>query len=80
MKTNEEMLDAVRKDRPEQIINKVTKFRLNKYGFYDVKVDMEEDFFETKILYVHRILPYPISEYVKLSDKEQMQYRWNNLF
>jgi hypothetical protein len=78
--TNKEMLMKIREDRPLQKINKVISFEKNVYGFYDVNVDMEVVFslFEsstTKIKHVHMKLPYPFSEYEKLSEILQLNYR-----
>ena len=75
--TNEEMLLKIREDRPKQVINDVLSFNENKYGFYDVQVDMESMFLETKILHTHFKLPYPQSGYEKLSKKEQLDWRWD---
>jgi len=76
--TQEEMLEKVRMDRPTQVINEVISFKENEYGFYDVKVDMETMFFESKILHAKHTLPYPMSEYEKLSEKDQFEWRFNN--
>jgi hypothetical protein len=76
--TQEEMLEKIRQDRPTQVIHEVILFKENEYGFYDVKVDMETMFFETKILHAKHTLPYPMSEYEKLSEKEQFEWRFNN--
>lgn len=45
---------------------------------YDVKVDMESMFFDTKIKHSKATLPYPFSEYEKLSEKDQFEWRFNN--
>jgi hypothetical protein len=74
----EEMLEKIRQDRPTQVINEVISFKENEYGFYDVKVDMETMFFESKILHAKHTLPYPTSEYEKLSEKDQFEWRFNN--
>jgi hypothetical protein len=65
-------------DRTTQVINEVISFKENGHGFYDVKVDMESMFFDTKILHIKCTLPYPISEYEKLTEKEQFEWRMNN--
>ena len=75
---NEEMLEKIRLDRPNQVIHEVISFKENGYGFYDVKVDMESMFFDTKIKHSKAILPYPFSEYEKLSEKDQFEWRFNN--
>jgi hypothetical protein len=77
---NEEMLEKIRQDRPKQVIHEVISFKQNEYGFYDVKVDMETMFFESKIKHTRVTLPYPFSEYEKLSEKEQFDWRWRDKF
>jgi hypothetical protein len=76
--SNEEILEKIRQDRPTQVIHEVISFKENEYGFYDVKVDMETMFFESKILHAKHTLPYPTSEYEKLSEKDQFEWRFNN--
>jgi len=76
--SNEEMLELVRADRPSQVINEVLSFEKNKYGFYNVKVDMESMFFNTKILHTQAILPYPALKYAQLSEDYQFDWRWDN--
>ena len=76
---NDEMLIKIRQDRPDQVIHEVLDVKENSYGFYNVKVDMETYFFETKIRHCHTTLPYPIAEYEKLSSIEQLEYRWENM-
>jgi hypothetical protein len=73
----EEMLEKIRLDRPTQVITEVISVKENEYGFYDVKVNMESMFFDTK-LNEKCTLPYPFSEYEKLTEKEQFDWRWNN--
>lgn len=73
----EEILEKIRLDRSTQVINEVISFKENGYGFYDVKVDMESMFFGTKILHTKCTLPYPSSEYEKLTGKEQLEWRMN---
>lgn len=75
---NARMLDAIRAERPDQIIHKVIDFKKNDYGFYNVKVDMENNFFNYFVMHVHAILPYPIEDYRKLSEHEQTNWRLNN--
>ena len=74
--SKEQMLENLRKERPEQVINEVLSFEKNKYGFYDVVVDMEHQFLETRIKHVHQRLPYPYREYEKLSEEKQIAWRW----
>lgn len=77
--TNEEVLEKLRLERPSQVIHEVTSFKKNNYGFYDVSVNMETMFLETKILHHKTSLPYPMTEYLKLSELEQLEWRWNNV-
>jgi len=79
MKNNDEMLEAIRKDRPGQVINKVLGFKLNEHGFYNVKVDMESMFFDTRVLHTHTILPYPSKAYENLSKEYQSDWRFENI-
>ena len=79
VKTNEEMLDLIRKDRPDRVIHSVEKFWKNSLGFYTVSVDMESMFFETLVRHTHVDLPYPRSGYAKLDDKTQMAFRWGEI-
>ena len=64
MGSNEEILEKLRLDRPNQIIHEVLSFEKNEYGFYNVRVDMETMFFETKIKHHKQVLPYPFSDYM----------------
>ena len=73
--TNEEMLNLIRKERSNQVINEVISFKKNDYGFYDVLVDMETNFFEVFIKHVKMTLPYPLEDYLKLSKEEELKYR-----
>lgn len=83
--TNEEMLKNVREDRPEQTIHKVLDFKQNAHGFYDVLVDMQKDAIDLDwmefplIKHVKIRIPYPLSEYNKLSKEEQLDYRWKSI-
>lgn len=74
--SNEEMLEKIRLERPKQVIHEVISFSKNEYGFYDVMVDMQQKVFQTTILHVKAKLPYPYSEFKKLSEKEQFEWRF----
>lgn len=74
--TNDEMLELLRKERPNQVIHEVISFKKNDYGFYDVEVDMESMFLETKVLHTKCRLPYPYKSYEKMSEKKKMDWRW----
>lgn len=73
----EEILNNIRLERPDQVINKIISIEKNNYGFYNVKVDMEGHFFETTISSIKITLPYPNSEYLKLSKEEKFKWRIN---
>jgi regulatory protein YycI of two-component signal transduction system YycFG len=66
--TNERMLELIRLDQPWQVINEVKSFTLNKYGYYEVEVDMEGHFFKTKIQHVRTTLPYPYLTHQKIKE------------
>jgi hypothetical protein len=80
--TNEQMLENIRKDRPNRIIHEVLDFKENNLGFYDVLVDMQQDGVDLEwmqfptIRHVKSRIPYPLSEYNKLSMQQQLDYRW----
>ena len=74
----DELLVKLRLERPEQVIHEVLSFKKNKHGFYNVDVNMETMFFKTKIKNTHITLPYPCSEYEKLTEGEQFNWRWEN--
>ncbi len=70
-----DMLEKIRIDRPDLVIHEVIAIKQNKFGFFDVRVDMESYFFDTKINHSRATLPYPYSDYEKLSDTNQKE--WN---
>jgi hypothetical protein len=72
--SNEIMLEKIREDRPNQVINEVISFKENQHGFYEVEVDMQTMFFDTKILHTRTVLPYPLSKYHELCDKLQCYF------
>lgn len=63
-----EMLNLIRLDRPEQVINEVLEITENPQGYYDVKVDMQTRMFGTTILHSQYTIPYPISKYREMSN------------
>ncbi len=72
--SKEELLELLRKDRPNQVIHEVTDFKehpLSKYGVeYEVSVIMQVDMLGTKIKRVHMGgLPYPLKPYNDLLKK-----------
>jgi len=77
--TNKELLKKIREERPNQVINKVYSYKKNEHGFYDVLVDMEGHFFETKVLHVTETLPYPFSEYEKLNSRDRKIWNLDNI-
>lgn len=82
VKNNEEMLKLIREDRPNQTIHSVLGFKLNSYGFYDVRVDMQYNgglngiFEMPTVIHAIQKLLYPTSEYMKLTKKQQLDWRW----
>jgi hypothetical protein len=66
--TNEEMLELIRKDRPEQVIHEVISYKkTDKLGWtYEVTVDMAQPFMETTVKHVKITLPYPLSDFLEL--------------
>lgn len=72
------LLENLRKERPLQTIHKIYSFRENKYGFYDVFVDMEGKMFDIKINHIKTTLPYPILEYEKLDEQQKIEWKFNN--
>ena len=75
----EMMLENLQKERPLQVIHKVLGINENEYGFFDVNVDMEINFFGTIIRHVHQVLPYPYAEYEKLNEKQKLDWRWKKV-
>lgn len=74
--TKEELLIKIREDRPNQVINEVINFNLNDFGFYDVDVDMQVQFFETRILHHKMTIPYPLQSYLNLTpEQSQLLYK-----
>lgn len=78
IKTNEEMLELIREDRPAQTIHEVTSFRKNDLGFYDVNVYMKGDFMGTIVNRIKFRLPYPISAYKSLPEGVKEMWREDN--
>jgi len=70
MMTNQEMLELIRKDRPNQNILEVVKvcepeqFKV-KGVEYDVHVVIEVDFYDTKIRRFNMVFPYPTKPYIE---------------
>jgi len=73
--TNKEMLELIRADRSAQVIHSVMSYKKNKYGFYDVHVDMEGGFFGTIIKHYKLKLPYPLSKFDELSLDKKNEWR-----
>jgi hypothetical protein len=76
--SNEELLELIRKDRPNQVIHEVTGFREHPLHWagvqYEVDVIMETQFYETKIRKHHmKGLPYPVKPYNELQKKWEEQ-------
>jgi len=68
----EELLEKIRKERPNQVIHNVISFKKNKDGYYDVLVDMEAKFFESKIKHTMETIPYPLSQHLKLKTEDKI--------
>lgn len=66
-----DMLSKIRIDRPNHTIHKVLKIEKNKYGFYNVHIDMEGKFFDIKVKHTINMIPYPLSKYNELNIREQ---------
>ncbi len=60
-----EVLDELRKEYPDCTIHEALKYRKNKYGWYDIEVDMEGALYGTTIRYTLRNLSYPLEEVLK---------------
>jgi hypothetical protein len=73
--TKEEMLGLIRADREGQVINSVKSFSENEFGFYNVIVDMEGSFFETKVTHTEVTLPYPLAAYKNLSYDDMKRWK-----
>ena len=76
---NKEMLEKIKQDRKNNLINEVISYKENEYGFYDVNVDMQSDFFGTKVLHSRCTLPYPYDKFEKLSSKEKSEWQNKNM-
>lgn len=74
----EELLEKIRKERPNQNIKKVLDFKKSKHGFFNVTVEMEGRFFETKINRTIITIPYPKKDYKKLTRSQQLDWRFEN--
>lgn len=66
--TNEELLEKIRLDRPDQVIHEVLSFKDTKAGYLEVDVIMQAQFFETTVRRTHMTLPYPLEKYMELGN------------
>lgn len=73
-----QILSEIRKERPNQKIKNILDFKRNKHGFYNVTVEMEGRFLETKINRTIVTIPYPKKSYKKLKRNEQLDWRFEN--
>ena len=84
MISNEEMLECLRSERGSQVIHEVLDIKMNQYGFYDVYVNMENRIFiptmgiDTTVKNCKHTLPYPMEAYKKLTEQQQLDWRFNN--
>jgi hypothetical protein len=74
IKTNSEMLNLIRAERPNQVINEVLSFKINEHGFYDAIVDMQLEIFGTTIKHTKQRLAYPIAKLLALAVEEQNKW------
>lgn len=79
IRSNDEMLELVRAENPGQVITEVVHFSLNKHGFYTVYVKTETPVCG-KVKKCKTILPYPLSEYNRLSLSKQCEWNRNSAF
>lgn len=86
--SNEEMLQLLRADRPHQTIHEVYSFKKSEdYDFYEVEVDKQNEavYYEGKVFvptirHVKTTIAYPLSEFHKLSEKEQKKASFEMLW
>ena len=74
----QELLKEIRKERPNHKIKEVLDFKKSKHGFFNVTVEMEGRFFETKVNRTIVTIPYPKNDYKKLTRNEQLEWRFEN--
>ena len=91
VQNNEEMLSLLREERPDQIIHKVYGFKKNKYGFYNVEVDMQlkidlNNLFDSKCKYdittvkhTRQIIAYPLKKLHELDKSDQHYWLHSNI-
>jgi hypothetical protein len=70
----------MRKEYPNEVIHEVLWIRESEFGFQNVKIDMEVNFFDTIIKHARHVLPYPLSGYQNLSEKQKLEWRYNTMF
>lgn len=73
--TNEEMLNKMSEERPHDTIHEVLSFEKNKFGFYNVLVDIQSSFFGCLVEHTKMTLAYPFAEFNKLSEEEKKEWR-----
>lgn len=73
-----DMLVLIKRDRPNQVINKVLAVNKNKWGFWDVIVDMQNMFYGTKVLHTKHTLPYPLNAFNNLNTTQQLEWKFAN--
>ena len=66
--TNEELLEKIRLDRPNQIIHEVLSYKETKAGYLEVDVIMPAQFFDTIVSRTHMTLPYPLEKYMEIGN------------
>lgn len=59
----EEMLQKIRADRPDQVINEVFSFKEGPYEIYWADLDMQGNLNGTIIKHIRLSIPYPLKKY-----------------
>jgi hypothetical protein len=68
----EEILENLRKERPNQVIHEVIDYEKCESGnFYNVCVLMQSNFLGTLVNKTKLVLPYPYDEFTKMSEEDQ---------
>lgn len=69
------MLSKIRLDYPELNIIELISFNENEYGFYDVKVNINQKLTLGYDVNFTIILAYPFLSYVNLSDVDKLRFK-----
>ncbi len=77
--TNEELLSLIQQERPNSVIYQVLRHGTSSNGFMNVVVEMDlpkitdEGVIDVR---TRTVIPYPISEFIKLPTGDQFQWRY----